>query len=229
MTTVPLIPRKLLFGNPDKSQVHLSPDGQHLAYLAPREGVMNVWVAPRDDLAAAQPVTHETGRGVPFYLWSHTNNHIVFIQDKGGDENWRIYSADIATQAVRDLTPFEGVQARPVKDSPHFPDEIVIALNNRRPEWHDLYRLNLHSGALTLLEQNDRFAFFVIDDDYHLVLAFQGAPDGGLEIFKHTDQGNWESWDTIPTEDTLTTRPIGLDETSRRLFLTDSRGRNTSA
>jgi dipeptidyl aminopeptidase/acylaminoacyl peptidase len=191
--------------------------------------VLNVWVAPRDDLAAARPVTHETGRGLPFYLWSHTNQHIVFIQDKGGDENWRIYSVDIATQAMRDLTPFEGVQARPVKVSPRFPDEMVIALNRRRPEWHDIYRLNLHSGELTLLEQNDRFAFFVIDDDFHLVLALQGTPEGGLEIFKRTEQGNWEPWEQIPPEDMLTTEPIGLDQTSSVLFMKDSRGRNTSA
>jgi dipeptidyl aminopeptidase/acylaminoacyl peptidase len=229
LTNLPVIPRKVLFGNPDRSQVQASPDGQHLSYLAPLDGVLNVWVAPRDDLAAARPVTRETNRGVPFYLWSHTNDHIVFIQDKGGDENWRIYSVDIVTQSVRDMTPFEGVQARPVKDSPHLPDEIVIALNQRRPEWHDLYRLNLRSGALTLLEQNDQFAFFVIDDDFRPVLALQGTPDGGLEIFKRTDQGHWESWDTIPAADTLTTQPIGLDQTSSVLFMKDSRGRNTSA
>ena len=229
MTHVPVIPRKVLFGNPDKAGVQISPDGHSVSYLAPRDGVLNVWVAPRDNLAAAQPVTHETGRGVPYYLWAHTNQHILYIQDKDGDENWRIYSADIATQATRDLTPFEGVQARPVRVSPHFPDEIAIALNNRRPEWHDLYRLNLHSGALTLLEQNDRFANFVLDDDFRLVLAFQATPDGGLDIFKRTDQGHWQSWGTIPAEDELTTQPIGLDETSSVLFLKDSRGRNTSA
>jgi len=228
-TNAPLIPRKVLFGNPDRSQVQVSPDGQHLSYLAPLDGVLNVWVAPRDDPAAARPVTHETGRGVPYYQWAHTNQHIVFIQDKGGDENYRIYSVDVATQAVKVLTPFEGVQARPVRVSPHFPDEIAIALNNRRPEWHDLYRLNLHSGALTLLEQNDRFALFVLDDDYQRVLAFQGAQDGGLEIFKRTDAGNWESWETIPAEDTLTTQPIGLDQTSSLVFMKDSRSRNTSA
>ena len=134
MQTIPLIPRKLLFGNPDKAAVQISPDGLHLAYLAPRDGVMNIWVAPRDNPVAAQPVTHDTGRGIPFFLWAYTNQQILYIQDKGGDENWRIYRVDIATAIAQDLTPFESVQARPLKVSRLHPDEIVIALNKRRPE-----------------------------------------------------------------------------------------------
>ncbi len=229
MTTVPIIPRKLLFGNPERASVQLSPDGRHLAYLAPRDGVLNVWVAPRDDLAAAQPVTRDTGRGIHFYQWAQTNRQILYVQDKGGDENGRIYSVDIATQVVTDLTPFEAVQARPLKVSPLFPDEIVIGLNNRRPEWHDLYRLNLHSGELTLLEQNDQFFDFLIDDHYRLVLAFGSTLQGGLEIFKPVDGGGWAVWDQIPAEDTLTTHPIGLDQAGGVLFMRDSRDRDTSA
>src|SRR5678816_3833096 len=124
-----MIPRKLLFGNPDKGNVQVSPDGQHLAYVAPLDGVLNVWVAQRDDVAAAQPVTHDTGRGVRWYWWDYSNTHLLYIQDKDGDENGRLYRVDIATQAVQALTPFDGVQARLQKTSPHFPDEAVIGLN----------------------------------------------------------------------------------------------------
>jgi dipeptidyl aminopeptidase/acylaminoacyl peptidase len=229
MQTIPIIPRKLLFGNPDKAAVQISPDGQHLAYLAPRDGVMNIWVAPRDDLAAARPITHDTHRGIPFYLWAHSNQHILYFQDKDGDENTRIYSVDIATTVARDLTPFESVQARPLKVSRLYPDEIVIALNNRRPEWHDPYRLNLASGSLTLLEQNDQFFNYVVDEHYRLVLACGSTSDGGQEIFKRTVDDSWETWAQIPPEDALTTQPIGLDQAGGVLFMKDSRGRDTSA
>ena len=229
MTSVPLIPRKVLFDNPDKSSVQISPDGKHLSYLAPREGVLNIWVAPRDDPGAAQPVTHDTGRGIHFYLWAHTGQHILYVQDKGGDENFRLYCVDIGTGASQDLTPFEGVQARPVKVSPHFPDEAIIALNNRRPEWHDLYRLNLHSGALTLVLQNDRFAAFVIDEQFQVALAAQGGADGGMDLYRPTEPGEWELWEQIPADDALTTQPIGLDQAGSVVFMRDSRNRNTSA
>ena len=186
-------------------------------------------MAPRDNPVAAQPVTHDTGRGIPFFLWAYTNQQILYIQDKGGDENWRIYRVDIATAIAQDLTPFESVQARPLKVSRLHPDEIVIALNKRRPEWHDPYRLNLATGSLTLLEQNDQFFAYVVDVHFRLVLAASTTADGGNEIFKRTDEGRWEPWAQIPSEDALTTQPIGLDQAGSVLFMRDSRGRDTSA
>lgn len=229
MTNMPLIPRQTLFGNPDKASVQLSPDGTHLAYLAPREGVLNLWVAPRDNLAAAQPVTHDTGRGIRFYLWAYTNRHILYIQDENGDENWRLYSVELETQTAKDLTPFKGVQSRFQAISPFFPEEIIIGLNNRHPEWHDLYRVNLITGDRALLVQNDQYANFMVDDQYRVLMAFRTTPEGGIEIFKRADQGEWEPWDMIPAEDFLTTFHIGLDKTRDVVFIKASRGRNTAA
>jgi dipeptidyl aminopeptidase/acylaminoacyl peptidase len=229
MTTVPLIPRKILFGNPDKASLQLSPDGAHLAYLAPHDGVLNLWVAPRDNVEAAQLVTHDTGRGIRFYLWAYTNHHILYIQDKNGDENWRLYSVDLATTETIDLTPFEGVQTQLKRVSPKLPDEVVVGLNNRNPQWHDIYRINLTTGGMALLERNESYADFVIDDDFRLLIAFRMTPDGGMEVLKRADQSNWESWDSIPGEDMLTTNPVGLDKSNTTLFLKDSRDRNTSA
>jgi Tol biopolymer transport system component len=116
MNTVPLIPRTLLFGNPDKTQARLSPDGKFLSYLAPLDGVLNVWVGPSNDPAAAKPVTHNTNRGIRFYTWAYTNRHVLYIQDKGGDENWRIYSVDLSNNETKDLTPFK-VSRRALKKS----------------------------------------------------------------------------------------------------------------
>jgi dipeptidyl aminopeptidase/acylaminoacyl peptidase len=229
MTTNPLIPRKVFFGNPDKASVQISPDGAHIAYLAPWDGVLNVWVAPRQNLRAARPITDDTGRGIRFYMWAYTNSHILYKQDMDGDENWRLFSVDLTSTASKDLTPFDGVQTQFKKVSPEFPEEIVIGLNNRVPEWHDIYRINIVTGAMTLLEQNEGFLDFVVDDDYRLRLAFQMMPDGGMEIFKRDEKGNWETWDMIPAEDMLTTNIVGLDKTGSVVFMKDSRGRNTSA
>ena len=90
-----LIPRQILFGNPDKTSTQLSFDGTKIGYLAPVDGVLNVWVGPAVDPAAANPVTKDTGRGIRFYGWAYTNDHVLYIQDKDGDENWRLYSVDV--------------------------------------------------------------------------------------------------------------------------------------
>jgi len=225
---IPLIPRKVLFGNPDRASVQLSPDGGQIAYLAPLEGVLNVWVAPRQNPQAARPVTHDTARGIRFYLWAHTNAHILYIQDKNGDENWRLYAADLQAGAVMDLTPFEAVQARLQQISPRFPGEILISVNHRNPQLHDLYRLDIHSGQMALLAQNDGFMGFLTDDDYRLRGALRMIGDGGIELLRPAGDG-WELWERIPAEDALTTTPVGFDRSGEVLFLEDSRGRDTAA
>jgi dipeptidyl aminopeptidase/acylaminoacyl peptidase len=228
MKAIPLISRKILFGNPDKTSVQLSPDGMHLAYLAPRDGVLNVWVSPRDNSDMAKPVTHDTGCGIRFYVWAYTNRHILYLQDEEGDENWRVYRVNLHAEA-KNLTPFNQVKARLMEISPFFPEEIIVGLNNRNPQWHDIYRINLCSGTMTLLEQNDKYADYMVDDHFRLLMAFQMTPDGGMAVFKQRDEGEWEPWNLIPAEDMLTTNPVGINKDGNVVFMKDSRGRNTSA
>lgn len=226
-----LIPRKLIFGNPERMNVEISPDGAHLAWLAPREEVMNVWVAPRDRIEAAEPVTADTGRGIMIYTWAATSRHIVYLRDKEGDENWRIHVVDLDSQSVRDLTPWEGIQARIVKKSRHFPNELIIGLNDRDPQWHDLYRLDIESGEMKLICENNQFAGFVVDNRFRLREAYAITEDGGAAIHRpaRSGDGSWTVAEEIPPEDTLTTNAVGFDEPGTTLYMIDSRGRDTAA
>ena len=225
---IPLIPRQALFGNPDRASVQVSPDGMHLSWLAPLDGVLNVWVAPRGDLAAARPVTRDTGRGIRSYLWAYTGIHLLYIQDKNGDENWRLYVVDLQSDAVQDLTPFEGVQTRLIEVSHKYPNAVIVGLNQRHPQWHDLYRVDLVTGERTIFLEHDRFSEVGVDDDYHLRYASQMTLDGGVDIYVPAGDA-WQLWDSIPAEDTLTTSPLGFDKTNQRMYMQDSRGRDTSA
>ncbi len=225
---IPLIPRKSLFGNPDRTSVRISPDGERLAWLAPHEGVLNIWVAPRQDLAAARVITNDKLRGIRFLQWAYNNTHILYIQDKGGDENWRVYSANLSGGDVKDLTPFEGVAARIEQSSELFPDEIVVGLNNRVPQLHDLYRVNILSGELTLLEENPGFMGYITHENYQVIGASATTPEGGMDLFLKSPAG-WEPWDSVPQEDALTTNPISLNKAGTHLYMTDSRGRDTGA
>src|SRR3954454_12305417 len=104
-----LIPREILFGNPERTEPRISPDGKRLAYLAPTNGVLNVWAGPTggEDF---HPITKDTNRGIRVYFWAEDDRHVLFLQDTGGDEDWRLYSADLESGEIRDLTPFENVQ-----------------------------------------------------------------------------------------------------------------------
>lgn len=225
----PLIPRELLFGNPDKITVRTSPDGSRISYLAPKDGVLNVWVGPIEDPEAAEPVTNDTYRGIRSYSWAYTNEHILYIQDKDGDENWRIYSVNLSSGEMKDHTPFEDVQARIVKVSRNFPEEIIVGINSRDPEYHDLYHLNIDTGKMTLIQENRYFSSFDIDDNYTVRFATNMTCDGGADIFRPTGDGRWEVFSKIPMEDVITTGPVGFNKTGEILYMVDSRGRNTAA
>src|SRR5690349_8743585 len=99
---VPVIPRSALFGNPEKTQARVSPDGKYVSFIAPKDGVLNVWVGPRSDPSAAKAVTNDTKRGIRQHFWAYDNKHVLFIQDEGGDENWHVYAADVATGTTKD-------------------------------------------------------------------------------------------------------------------------------
>ena len=225
-----LIPRSVLFGNPERAQARLSHDGARLAFLAPVDGVLNVWVGPASNPAAAQPVTKDDNRGIRQYFWAHTNDHVVYLQDKGGDENWRVYVVSLATGETKDLTPFEKVAARIEKVSHRFPSEILVLLNDRDEQLHDVYRISLETGARELvLENDDGFVGFVTDDDYRVRFADRMTPEGGSEYFERGDDGEWKPFLSVAMEDTLTTGPYGFDSTGTKLYMLDSRERDTGA
>jgi len=235
MSTQPipdLIPRELLFGNPDKASARISPDGQWISYLAPVSGILNVWVAPANDLAAAKAVTNDTGRGVRMYTWTYTNQHLLYIQDQGGDENWRVYSVDLQSGETSDLTPFDNVQAQISGVSANSPNEILISINDRDPQLHDLYRANINTGKLTLVLENEGFLAFVTDADYNVRYAAAVTPDGGMQYMRYVGAESDEPWvpfAEIAMKDSLTTVPVGMNATGDTLYMIDSRGRDTAA
>ncbi|MBN1873993.1 MAG: S9 family peptidase [Anaerolineae bacterium] len=226
---VPLISREILFGNPDKTQVRISHDGRYVSWLAPLAGVLNVWIAPANALDKVKPVTNDTGRGIRYYIWAYDNTHILYIQDKNGDENWHIYSVVVDTVEVKDLTPIVGVQARIQAVSHKFPDEVLIGLNDRDPRWHDIHRLNIQTGDCALVLQNDTFSGFVIDDAYALRFAMHTTSDGGREYLKPDGAGGWASFIKVAMEDSMSFGIIGFNKTGEIAYLVDSRERNTAA
>src|SRR5258707_6605426 len=158
---VELIPRQVLFGNPERVSPHISPDGTRLAWIAPHDGVLNVWVAPAGaeagvDWAAARVVTDDTDRGIRMFAWAHDGRHLLYLQDTGGDENWRLHDVDLETMQRRDLTPFSGVQARVVAMERKFPTEVLVGLNRANPQLHDVYRLDLCTREQTNVRGHPR-------------------------------------------------------------------------
>ncbi|MDX6646616.1 MAG: hypothetical protein QOK40_2343, partial [Miltoncostaeaceae bacterium] len=187
----PLIPLEDLFGNPERALPKPSPDGARLAWLAPDEGRLNVWVAPIDD-GAARPVTADRERGIQNFFWSRDSARILYLQDRGGDENTHLWSVELdGAGGVRDLTPFDGVKAGVVDLPRATPDEILVSLNLRDRSLFDVHRLNLRTGALEPVAENPgNVSRWVVDREGRVRAAHAQTPAGNYAIWARDHEGD---------------------------------------
>ena len=221
-----LIPRTTIFGNPDRTMARISPDGAYVSWLAPKDGVLNVWVAPADDPDAAKVVTNDNYRGIRNYFWAPNSKYVYFTQDQGGDENFHVYSSDLASGEVRDLTPVkEGARATIEAVSFDRPDHIVVGINERDPQIFDLYLVDVTSGERELLKENPGYASWLIDNALAPRFGFVPTPDGGANVVDF----DGEVFSVIPPEDFLATRAIGFNADNSAVYMVDSRDRDKAA
>lgn len=226
----PLIPREALFGNPTRSQGRISPDGEWLSWLAPHNGVMNIWVAPASNPDAARVITHSADRPIPQFFWAPDARSVMYVQDKGGDENYLLYKVDIASGTETTLTPFDDTRVDIIAGSQTIKDKLLIGLNNRDPQFHDVYLLDLTTGELKLVLENNEFAGFMADDTLTLRMAMAQNDAGGTDYFRVIDNVVEETpFETTAMEDSLTTAPAGYTTDGSTLYWIDSRGRDTAA
>jgi dipeptidyl aminopeptidase/acylaminoacyl peptidase len=225
----PLIPRDLLFGNPERTSPALSPDGERLAWLAPdTNNVLQVWVktvGKEDD----KIVTADKKRGIRQYFWAKDNRTLLYLQDSDGDENFHVYGVDLPSGNVRDYTPFQGVRAQVNDLNPEFPNEILLELNLRDRSLFDVYRLNLKNGGMELDTENPGdVTAWGSDAKFRVRMAQVATPDGGTEIRLRPDEKSpWKTFLKVGPDEILSWLSFSKDGTSG--FLLSSIGRDTAA
>ena len=188
-----LLDRELFFGNPKYSSAQISPDGKFLSFLKPYNGVRNVWFKKIDEpFDAAKPLTADK-RPVPGYGWSRDGKYIIYVQDKGGDENFQAFAVDpespidseTGVPSYKNLTPIDGVRVQFLAAPKNRPDILMLGINDRNPELHDVYEVNLATGERKLIRKNDEgFIAWSFDLDGKLRLGMRQTPTGGMELLR---------------------------------------------
>lgn len=195
----PLLDRELFFGNPEISGAQISPDGRFIAFLKPYKETRNIWVKRADEpFDKARLITNDTKRPIPSYFWSRDGKYILFVQDKGGDENYNVYAVNPAeappagqeVPTARNLTEAKNVRAL-IYDVPKGdPDTLFVGLNDRDPAWHDVYKVRISTGERALIRKNtERIAGWTFDLNGSLRLAARVADNGDTEILRVDDGG----------------------------------------
>jgi dipeptidyl aminopeptidase/acylaminoacyl peptidase len=225
----PIVSRRLFFENPERSSLRISPKATKLAWLAPLDGALNLWVSPVDDLRQARPVTRATRAIWSNFVWAWNDQHIVFFRDQGGDENSRAASVDVETEVTVPLTPERGVIASLLRRSPLWPTEMLFTHNARDKSFFDLYLIDIVSGRGSLVFENHEFDALYADAAFNLRFGKRPRRDGSAEIMQRKEDSSWVSFAEVPLEDEVTTWLASYPPDRRSLYLVDSRGRDKGA
>jgi len=221
----PLLDRELFFGDPEVSGSQLSPDGKWMTFLKPYQGARNIWIKAADEpFEDAKPLTADD-RPVPGYFWSRDAQRVLYVQDKGGDENFHVWAvdpagardADTGVPAARDLTPLDGVRAMIYSVPKNAPDVIIVGLNDRDPSFHDVWKVEIATGDRVLLrENNDGVAGWQFDLEGQIRLAVKMVPGGGSELLRVDLQGYTKLAEATYEEDL---NPIRFHKDGRHCYV----------
>jgi dipeptidyl aminopeptidase/acylaminoacyl peptidase len=224
----PLIPRELLFGNPERVSPRISPDGKRLAYLAPSEGMLSVWVrtiGEHDDRVVAR----DPARPISRIFWQGDSAHVLYLQDRQGDENFHLFSVDLKGGAAREITPGERVKIEPLDIDERFPDEILIASNARDERVFDVHRLDLakHTDQLDTENPGD-VGGWLNDNAFVVRAAHVQNPDGSSLIRVRDDASSaWRTLDEFSFEDGFG-GPLAFSADNRSLYVISAKGANAA-
>jgi len=229
----PLLDRELFFGDPEISGAQISPDGKFIAFLKPYKDTRNIWVkGVGEAFSAARLVTSDTKRPIPGYFWSRDGKYILFVQDKGGDENYNVYavnpaeapSAGEAAPKARNLTDLKSVRAAIYSIPKSDPDLIYIGLNDRDQAWHDLYKIRISTGERTLIRKNtERLISWVFDLKDQLRLALRSADNGDTEVLRVDGDGFKKVYSCNVFE---TCGPTRFHKDGKRVYMVTNKGKD---
>ncbi|MCD4775177.1 MAG: S9 family peptidase [Candidatus Aegiribacteria sp.] len=229
-----LIPRSVLFGNPERLRPQLSPDGDQIAYIAPVDSVLNLWVMNTDGSEARQ-LTYDTNRGVTNYFWAENGIDILYMQDQAGEENTHVYRLNVETEEVTDLTPFEEVKAYVSATDRDQPNTVIIEMNRNDPMFFDVYSCDLETGELTLLQENPgttedgcMILGYMTDEDLNIRGMATINPDDGTIAYYLKDAGSteWKEFVSFSALDSVS--PQRFSEDGRGLYYESNLESNTT-
>jgi dipeptidyl aminopeptidase/acylaminoacyl peptidase len=193
----PEIPLRDFFRNPESANFLLSPDGEKIAFLKPYENRLNIWVQPEKG-GEAKRLTGATDRDIRGFAFKG-NDFVVYVKDKGGDENFHLYSVSLADGKDQDLTPFDNTKVQLIDDLEDHPTDVIIGMNKRNPQIFDAYRLNVKTGELQMIAENPgNISDWLTDHDGKLRVATTTDGVNTSVLYRRTEN---DPWKTVITTD----------------------------
>jgi len=220
----PLIPTSVFFMNPDCSNYTISPDGEHVAFLAQWEYRMNIHVQ-RVGESDVRRLTASNHRDIPYFGWA-TSNRLVYVQDSAGDENFHLFAVNIDGGEPEDLTPFDNIRIQFVSTLRLVPDVMVISMNRRDPRLMDCYRIDINSGELEMAAENPGHVMIWVSDHHGQVRAAMALAENQSQLlYRETEDQPFQTVATSQIVDLLV--PLSFSFDGQQLYVLSNKGQGT--
>ena len=227
---IPIIDRSIFFDNPEISGGQLSPDGKYISFMKAYNGILNIWVKKFDEpFKNARRLTN-LERPSGGYFWTRDGKYILYVKDKGGNENYNLYAVSPSAQAVgnegvpesRNLTPYDSAVVQFYIASRKDPNILMIGLNNRDAKWHDLYKLEINTGKLTLVNENtERIIGWIFDWNEQPRIALRSPEDGSTEFLSIKD-GKFKKIYSVTALESAS--PVGFTKDNSKVYVITNKG-----
>lgn len=172
-----LISRKEFFSHPQYSLPKVSPNGKKLAYIAPYKGILNIWMGKNR-------ISKIREAGLSNFYWAADSKTIFYLKDKDCDFKFHLYAIDLDKNKAKDLTPYKNVMMRVLHISAQYPRKVAVGINKRNPKYHDIYLLDLDTGEVKLIYENqDGYLRFFIDDNFNIKAKVKYLTDGAAVVY----------------------------------------------
>lgn len=221
----PLLPLEDFFKNPEKDRFKISPNGKCVSYLASYKSRLNIFVQELNKDSTVYQVTFETERDIAGYIWAN-DNRLLYVKDEGGNEDFKLFAVNSDGSKKKCLTCIDGVKTMLIDELQSTPDEVIVGLNKRDPRLFDPYRLNIVTGELKLLaENNGNITRWITDHDGKLraAVAMVQRVNKAL-LFRETEDDDFKTVNIATWKDEFT--PLFFTFDNRMLYVSSNLGRD---
>ena len=177
------------FAKPKASSFSFSPNGNYMSYREKDENLKNHVYVKNLATGDAKRVVEEKEELIRGFGWAN-DNRLVYVMDKGGNEDYHLFAVNIDGSNQKELTPFDGVQVNILEILKEDKDHLIISMNKNNPQIFEPYKINIVNGELEQLYSND--------DPANPIMGYEFDKDGKLRGFtKLRDGVNIEMYYTL--------------------------------